>query len=359
MNRQYYLDLAAAGARVPIGADLVLREKPDHEAILLDGVALGRVLEEAAHRYRTPLAFHLMDLMVEKVALLEAFGIPAEAAETIHFAEAPAADSAARLERHLNTRPPTPRFLANVQAIRHVATQTDLLPIGMSIGPFSLASKLIADPITPVYMAGMGENDPEIQALERILELSLAVILFSLRMQIEAGAKAILVAEPAANKAYFSPIQLAAGADIFDRFVMRHNRQIKALLQRHDVDLLFHCCGELTDDMVVQFASLDPAILSLGSSRNLWEDARLVPKTTVLYGNLPSKKFYSDELISPGQVSQQADELTEKMRQAGHPFILGSECDVLSVPGCECAIRRKVEAMLHAPRLSCGHSAAV
>ena len=347
MNRQYYLDLAAAGARVPIGADLVLRERPDHDAILLDGAALGRVLEEAAHRYRTPLAFHLMDLMVEKVVLLAAFGIPEQEAETWHFASAPAEGSLAKLEHHLATAPLTPRLFANVEAIRHVATKTNLLTIGMSIGPFSLASKLLADPITPVYMAGMGENDdPEVQSLQRILDLSLAVVLFSIRKQIEAGAKAILVAEPAANQAFFSPIQLAAGADIFDRFVMRHNRQVKALLQQHDVDLFFHCCGELIDDMVVQFASLDPAILSLGSSRKLWEDARLVPKTTVLYGNLPSKKFYSDDLISPEQVRQQATDLTAKMKAANHPFILGSECDVLCVPGCEHTIREKVKKML-------------
>jgi hypothetical protein len=34
------------------------------------------------------------------------------------------------------------------------------------------------------------------------------------------------------------------------------------------------------------------------------------------------------------------------MARCGHPHILGSECDVLSVPGCEETIRRKVERML-------------
>ncbi len=68
--------------------------------------------------------------------------------------------------------------------------------------------------------------------------------------------------------------------------------------------------------MVSQFTKLDPAILSLGSSRKLWEDAALVPKTTVLYGNLPSKRFYSDELISVDEVIEQSSDLVEKMRQA-------------------------------------------
>lgn len=34
------------------------------------------------------------------------------------------------------------------------------------------------------------------------------------------------------------------------------------------------------------------------------------------------------------------------MRQTGHPFVLGSECDILSVPGSEREIVSKVEAFL-------------
>ena len=43
-----------------------------------------------------------------------------------------------------------------------------------------------------------------------------------------------------------------------------------------------HDCGELTDAMIVAFATLDPAVLSLGSSRPLWEVAPLVPKTIMV-----------------------------------------------------------------------------
>ena len=93
---------------------------------------------------------------------------------------------------------------------------------------------------------------------------------------------------------------------------------------------------------------MDPAILSLGSSRLLWEDAALVPKTTVLYGNLPTKQFYSDQLVSVAKVQQLSRDLTRRMREVGHPFILGSECDVLSVPGSEQTIKAKVAAFLEA-----------
>ncbi|MFO1491786.1 MAG: hypothetical protein U1F87_12950 [Kiritimatiellia bacterium] len=43
-----------------------------------------------------------------------------------------------------------------------------------------------------------------------------------------------------------------------------------------------------------------------------------------------------------------AGEILERMRATGHPFILGSECDVLNVPGSEQRIRDKVKAFLEA-----------
>jgi hypothetical protein len=50
--------------------------------------------------------------------------------------------------------------------------------------------------------------------------------------------------------------------------------------------------------------------------------------------------------LTPGEVERLAQELVEKMQTAGHPFILGSECDVLSVPGKETEILGKVDAFM-------------
>jgi hypothetical protein len=88
--------------------------------------------------------------------------------------------------------------------------------------------------------------------------------------------------------------------------------------------------------------------MSLGASRKLYEDCRYVPQTTVLYGNLPSKQFYSDQLCPVAKVREMAKDLQAKMASTGHPFILGSECDILSVPGCERKIMDKVLAMIEA-----------
>jgi len=245
----------------------------------------------------------------------------------------------------------TPQMIATCEAIGYIDCETDLVPVGMCIGPFSLTTKLLSDPITPVFLAGAGAapgEEPEVALLDNVLRLAVGVILQFLQEQVAAGAKAILVCEPAANKVYFSPNQLAKSYEIFDRFVMDPNRRLKELLTASGVDLIFHDCGELLDDMVRRFTTLDPAILSLGSSRKLWDDAALVPKTTILFGNLPTKRFYSDALISLAEVRRLSVELPRRMRAVDHPFILGSECDVLSVPGQERTILEKVEAFLQA-----------
>lgn len=350
MRREFYLRLAERGLRMPIGTDLVLHEKDDVPGILVDGYRLGQVVEEAARRYRTPLAVPHMDLMIEKTALLELLDIPSAQIPTHHFSEPPSDEMVEAVERRLYEAPLNVRIQAQAGSVAYIAQHTDLLPVGMTIGPFSLMTKLIADPISPIYLAGMGiggDEDPEVKMVERVLHLSTLVILRSMQAQIEAGARAVFIAEPAANRVYISPKQIESGSDIFERMVMRYLRRIKTYLDERGVDLIFHCCGELTDEMVQAYASLEPVILSLGSSRVLWEDAWLVPKHVVLYGNLPSKRFYSDELITREQVQNLACELIERMHAVGHPFILGSECDVLSVEGCEHTIKEKVDAFVH------------
>lgn len=352
MDRKYYLDLAEAGLAMPIGADLVLHEYSDAEEILLDGKRLGQVLGETAHRFGTPLAVPHMDLELEKKALLGMLGVAPDDMAKFHFTSAPTSSDFETVERKLKETA-IPELQAQFDATRYIATHTGLLPIGMSVGPFSLMTKLVDDPITPVCMAGTGltpDDDEEIAMVESVLEFGMLIIMHNIQQHIEAGAKAIFIAEPAANKVYFSPNQIESGSDIFERYVIKFNQRMKNLMDANGVDLIFHCCGELTDYMVSKFAELDPAILSLGSSRKLWEDASLVPKTTVLFGNLPSKQFYSDELVTAEQVVQRGYELMEKMRRTGHPFILGTECDVLSVPGCHEIISRKADALTQVTR---------
>jgi hypothetical protein len=349
MNRDYYLNLAKSGLRMPIGADLTLHETPDPEAVKNDAEALGKVVEQTALRYRTPLAFPLMDLTLEKLDLLTYLGVPAAQVDSYHFPAPPPAGLIDDL-RAASGRPFPHRVEANQGAVRYIRDKTGLLPVGMLIGPFSLMTKLVSDPITPVAMAAAGdtaEDNEGVCLIERLLALAEATVLRSAQAQIEAGARAVIVCEPAANTVYLSPRRLRSGSNILERYVLGPNRRLRQFLGERDVDLIFHNCGELLTDMVRQFAvELNPVMLSLGSSRKLWEDAEVVPADIVLFGNLPTKMFYSDSVMPEEEVRRRTRELRVHMAECGHAHILGSECDVLHVPEAAETIRRKVQVML-------------
>ena len=78
----------------------------------------------------------------------------------------------------------------------------------------------------------------------------------------------------------------------------------------------------------------------------MWDDAAVTPADVVLFGNLPTKSFYSDEAMPLSRVLELRAQLLERMAACGHPHILGSECDVLHVKGAGDTIRRKVDAMV-------------
>jgi hypothetical protein len=349
LSRGYFRALAARGLRTPIGTDLVLHLRPDPEAVRLDGARLAGVVGEAAERYRTPLAIPLMDLRLEKADLVHLLRPEVVEPETFHFEEPPSGEDVERVTTS-ESAPFLRGHRAHFEAIAGMVARPGLTPLGMAIGPFSLMTKLLADPISAVALAGRGvsaDEEPLVAMAERGLLLAEWAIHRSLRAQAEAGAAAVVVCEPAASSLFVSPRQVATGSPVFDRFVLEPLVRLKALLDGHGVDLVLHDCGDLTTTMVEALAGrVRPAVLSLGSSRRLWEDAAVVPPEVVLFGNLPTKHFYSDSAMPLELVRAQTRELVARMREAGHPFILGSECDVLHVEEAADTIRRKVDAMM-------------
>lgn len=296
------------------------------------------------------MAIPLMDLRLEKIDLLAMAGVSGRQAEAFHFTE-PLEDIAfARLCGEQSVALSS-GSMARDEAIAYIRTRVDLIAVGMVIGPFSLATRLMADPISAAAMAGSGvapEDSADVKLLWQCLRIAESAVMRAVQSQIAQGAQAIMICEPAACKAYISPRQMRAGSNLFERLVMEPNLRLRAALDDAGIDLIFHDCGELIDEMVEAFANrIHPKILSLGSSRRLWEDARLVPADVVLYGNLPTKSFYSDGAMPFDEVVRRTEELVANMKACGHPHILGSECDVLHVPEAAETIRAKVDAMMH------------
>jgi len=290
LTADHFRALASSGLRTPIGTDLVLHERPDPEAVRLDGRRLAGVVREAAERYRTPLAIPLMDLRLEKADLVRRLRPDLAELDRFHF-DAPPSDADLARARDGDGAAFLPAHRAQLDAIAEVAARPGLTPFGMAIGPFSLATKLVTDPIAPVALAGrgvLGEDEPLVATVERSLLLAERAVHRSLRAQLEAGAAAVIVCEPAASAFFVSPRQMAHGSPVFGRFVLEPLVRLKALL----------------------------------------DDA------------------YSDETLPMDAVRSMTRDLVARMRETAHPFILGSECDVLHVPGAAETIRRKVEAML-------------
>jgi len=92
----------------------------------------------------------------------------------------------------------------------------------MTIGPFSLATKPMADPITAAALLGSGvsaEADSQVKLLCDCLEAAESVVLSSVRRHLEQGARAMLVCEPAASAAFLSPRQIRRGSEAIWRKV--------------------------------------------------------------------------------------------------------------------------------------------
>jgi uroporphyrinogen-III decarboxylase len=346
MDKSFYIDLAREGRPLPIVTHMVLHEKEDPESILEDGERLAAVMLEAAQRFNNPMALPVMDLTLEKDILLQTMGVAADATAAFHFDNVPDPEQYAKVAADIDVTA-HPRIKANCAALSILRDGGKVVPVGMSIGPFSLLTKLVRDPIGAIFVAGDGApgGDNDVATIRAVLGLAESIVHANCAAQIKAGARAIFLCEPAANRVYFSPRQIRKGTSVYDEFVTEPNLRLKQLLDDNSVDLLFHDCGEVIPEMVTSFGKLNPKLISLGSQVKLWEVEKYIAKDVVIFGNLPTRKFYSDDEVPLEAIDGLVADIQEKLGATGHPFIVSSECDVLSMPEYEKRIMAKINAM--------------
>src|SRR5208283_4636087 len=140
VDKSFYIDLAREGRRLPIITHMVLHEKEDPDSILLDGERLAAVMLEAAERFDNPMALPVMDLTLEKDILLQTMGVPADATAAFHFDGVPEPQQCAKVTTTVDVTT-HPRIRANCAALSILRDGGKVLPVGMSIGPFSLLTK--------------------------------------------------------------------------------------------------------------------------------------------------------------------------------------------------------------------------
>ena len=229
----HFRALAAAGLRTPIGTDLVLHERPDPEAVRLDGRRLAGVVREAAERYRTPLAIPLMDLRLEKADLVRRVRPDVVEPDTFHF-DAPPSEADLERARAAEAAP----FLAGAPRAprRDRRGRGSTRPHAPRDGDRPLLARDEAAR-RPDRRRGPGrprrsaaEDEPLVALAERGLALAELAVHRSLRAQVEAGAAAVIVCEPAASALFVSPRQIAQGSPVFERFVLEPLLRAKAVL---------------------------------------------------------------------------------------------------------------------------------
>lgn len=136
MTREFYLELAARGLRMPIGTDLVLGEEHEPEKVRNDGPSLARVIERAAQRWGTPLAFPLMDLRLEKIdMLLTLSGLAPVDADKFHFSS-PLEESLLVKICGGSTSPMCAGSLARNEALAYISPKEHLVRLVWRLGRF-------------------------------------------------------------------------------------------------------------------------------------------------------------------------------------------------------------------------------
>lgn len=356
MSREFYLKLAEEGFAMPLAVDLYVHELSSPEAIDQDPAEMARVMIAAAKDLNTPLAIAPMDLRVEKDALGRMLGVAESELEKFHLTEPLPADQFKTLCEDLDRGQMSRRMQVLCDALAIVSRESDLRPVGMSIGPLSLLTKIIADPITSIYMIGQGlgpEDDEDVELALQVLDIGRRLVKTYVRAQVRAGACEMIICEPAANTAYISPKMMdEEGSDVFEKCVMEGALEIAGTIRDAGGELIFHDCGELTPSMIRNFNRLRPVMISFGSPVKLSDAAALVEKDIVLYGNIPSKHFPSESVMPLEKVRMLSDELLGEMAATGHPFILGSECDILCVECSRQSIFTKTKAIAGKSRLA-------
>lgn len=356
MSRDLYLKLAEEGFAMPLAVDLYVHQLSSPEAIDRDPAEMARVMMAAAQDLNTPLAIAPMDLRVEKDALGRLLGVEEAELEKFHLSEPLPADKFKELCDYFDSGKMSRRMQVLCDALTIVSNESDLRPVGMSIGPLSLLTKIIADPITAIYMIGQGvepEDDEEVELALQVLDLGRRLVKAYVRAQVRAGAREMIICEPAANTAYISPKMMdEEGSDVFETCVMEGAIEIAETIRDAGGELIFHDCGELTPSMIRNFNRLRPVMISFGSPVKLSEAAALIDKDIVLYGNIPSKHFPSESVMPLEKVKAMSDELLHGMAATGHPFILGSECDILCVECSKSSIFSKTKAIAEKSRLA-------
>jgi uroporphyrinogen decarboxylase len=255
-------------------------------------------------------------------ALLSAMDLSTEAEEfgaTILFSDEDVPTVTGRLVTDLASAAalPVPRLGTKrtgvyLRTIEHLTKVRDGMPVlGGLIGPFSLAGRLFG--VSEALLATAMEPEP----VNVLLEKTTAFLTEYARAFREAGADAVIMAEPTAG--LMSPVAA-------EKFSSPFIRRIRESVEREGFQVILHNCGARIGHLQASMHS-GAKTLHFGKPMDIAAALARVPPDTVLGGNLDPA-----EVLVRGTPSSVASSVEHLLAAAAHHrnFFLSSGCDVPS-----------------------------
>lgn len=170
----------------------------------------------------------------------------------------------------------------------------DELPIiGSMIGPFSLAQHLNGDN----WFMGIMMNDP---VAEPLINHTTDFCVAYAEEMVKAGADTIVIIDPTASYELL-------GADFYAKFAVPYHRRIVEAMEKHDVPVVLHICGNTTKGISL----MDEAGINAISVDQKVDIASAVKdsKKAVIVGNIdPVQVLWKG---TPEQIKEQSQKITQ------------------------------------------------
>lgn len=283
----------------------------------LIGISVAQLINDAdkqaqgmkaiADRCKIGASLNMMDLSVEA----EAFGAQIRFSENeIPTVTKGIIDSIEEVESIVIPEVGVARTGIYINGIKQAKKIITDIPVFCGvIGPYSLAGRIFD--MTELMMSCYDDPDN----VKILIEKCSKFISSYIKAFKQAGADGVIMAEPAAG--LLSP-------DLCEEFSSYFVRHIRNEIDDDNFVFCYHNCGGGTISMAQSIASIKADIYHFGNAIDLSEIIPLMPKDSIIMGNVDPVLFRTG---TPQQIKAQTQSVFEKCSKYEN-FMLSSGCDI-------------------------------